>query len=252
MNKINAQNIYKSFQGLEVLKGINLSVDEGEVVAVIGPSGGGKSTFLRCLNKLEIIDSGKIVIDGETLAETKPDGQVVYAPGDESRRIACKMGMVFQQFNLFPHMTVLENLVLAPMKVRGIDRKTAEATAMELLGKVGLSDKADSYPDQLSGGQQQRVAIARALAMKPKALLFDEPTSALDPEMIKEVLDVMKRLANEGMTMVVVTHEMGFAREVGDRVLFVDGGKILEQGKPDDIFLHAKEERTRSFLSKIL
>lgn len=252
MNKINAQNIYKSFQGLEVLKGINLSVDEGEVVAVIGPSGGGKSTFLRCLNKLEIIDSGKIVIDGETLAETKPDGQVVYAPGDESRRIACKMGMVFQQFNLFPHMTVLENLVLAPMKVRGIDRKTAEAMAMELLGKVGLSDKADSYPDQLSGGQQQRVAIARALAMKPKALLFDEPTSALDPEMIKEVLDVMKRLANEGMTMVVVTHEMGFAREVGDRVLFVDGGKILEQGKPDDIFLHAKEERTRSFLSKIL
>ena len=252
MNKINAQNIYKSFQGLEVLKGINLSVDEGEVVAVIGPSGGGKSTFLRCLNKLEIIDSGKIVIDGETLAETKSDGQVVYAPGDESRRIACKMGIVFQQFNLFPHMTVLENLVLAPMKVRGIDRKTAEATAMELLGKVGLSDKADSYPDQLSGGQQQRVAIARALAMKPKALLFDEPTSALDPEMIKEVLDVMKRLANEGMTMVVVTHEMGFAREVGDRVLFVDGGKILEQGKPDDIFLHAKEERTRSFLSKIL
>lgn len=252
MNKINAQNIYKSFQGLEVLKGINLSVDEGEVVAVIGTSGGGKSTFLRCLNKLEIIDSGKIVIDGETLAETKPDGQVVYAPGDESRRIACKMGMVFQQFNLFPHMTVLENLVLAPMKVRGIDRKTAETTAMELLGKVGLSDKADSYPDQLSGGQQQRVAIARALAMKPKALLFDEPTSALDPEMIKEVLDVMKRLANEGMTMVVVTHEMGFAREVGDRVLFVDGGKILEQGKPDDIFLHAKEERTRSFLSKIL
>ena len=160
--------------------------------------------------------------------------------------------MVFQRFNLFPHMTVLENLVLAPMKVRGIDRKTAEATAMELLSKVGLSDKAESYPDQLSGGQQQRVAIARALAMKPKALLFDEPTSALDPEMIKEVLDVMKRLAHEGMTMVVVTHEMGFAREVGDRVLFVDGGKILEQGKPDDIFLHAKEERTRSFLSKIL
>ena len=252
MNKINAQKIYKSFQGLEVLKGINLSVDEGEVVAVIGPSGGGKSTFLRCLNKLEIIDSGKIVIDGETLAETKPDGQVVYAPGDESRRIACKMGMVFQQFNLFPHMTVLENLIEAPVQVQKRNRDEVIEEAKVLLSKVGLLEKAHEYPRRLSGGQQQRVAIARALAMKPKALLFDEPTSALDPEMIKEVLDVMKRLANEGMTMVVVTHEMGFAREVGDRVLFVDGGKILEQGKPDDIFLHAKEERTRSFLSKIL
>ena len=252
MNKINAQKIYKSFQGLEVLKGINLSVDEGEVVAVIGPSGGGKSTFLRCLNKLEIIDSGKIVIDGETLAETKPDGQVVYAPGDESRRIACKMGMVFQQFNLFPHMTVLENLIEAPVQVQKRNRDEVIEEAKVLLSKVGLLEKAHEYPRRLSGGQQQRVAIARALAMKPKALLFDEPTSALDPEMINEVLDVMKSLAKEGMTMAVVTHEMGFAREVGDRVIFVDGGVIVEQGEPEEVFLHAKEERTRSFLSKIL
>ena len=194
------------------------------------------------------------VLKGIDLTIAEKEVVVIIGPSGsgKSTLLRCMNYLEDQRFNLFPHMTVLENLVLAPMKVRGIDRKTAEATAMELLGKVGLSDKADSYPDQLSGGQQQRVAIARALAMKPKALLFDEPTSALDPEMIKEVLDVMKRLANEGMTMVVVTHEMGFAREVGDRVLFVDGGKILEQGKPDDIFLHAKEERTRSFLSKIL
>lgn len=238
---IKITGLKKSYGSLEVLKGIDLTISEKEVVVIIGPSGSGKSTFLRCMNYLEEPTEGTIVVDG-----IKLDGE---ANINEVRK---EVGMVFQRFNLFPHMTVLENLVLAPMKVRGIDRKTAETTAMELLSKVGLSDKADSYPDQLSGGQQQRVAIARALAMKPKALLFDEPTSALDPEMIKEVLDVMKRLANEGMTMVVVTHEMGFAREVGDRVLFVDGGKILEQGKPDDIFLHAKEERTRSFLSKIL
>ena len=238
---IKITGLKKSYGSLEVLKGIDLTISEKEVVVIIGPSGSGKSTLLRCMNYLEEPTEGTIVVDG-----IKLDGE---ANINEVRK---EVGMVFQRFNLFPHMTVLENLVLAPMKVRGIDRKTAETTAMELLSKVGLSDKADSYPDQLSGGQQQRVAIARALAMKPKALLFDEPTSALDPEMITEVLDVMKRLANEGMTMVVVTHEMGFAREVGDRVLFVDGGKILEQGKPDDIFLHAKEERTRSFLSKIL
>lgn len=238
---IKITGLKKSYGSLEVLKGIDLTIAEKEVVVIIGPSGSGKSTLLRCMNYLEEPTEGTIVVDG-----IKLDGE---ANINEVRK---EVGMVFQRFNLFPHMTVLENLVLAPMKVRGIDRKTAEVTAMELLSKVGLSDKAESYPDQLSGGQQQRVAIARALAMKPKALLFDEPTSALDPEMIKEVLDVMKRLANEGMTMVVVTHEMGFAREVGDRVLFVDGGKILEQGKPDDIFLHAKEERTRSFLSKIL
>lgn len=238
---IKITGLKKSYGSLEVLKGIDLTIAEKEVVVIIGPSGSGKSTLLRCMNYLEEPTEGTIVVDG-----IKLDGE---ANINEVRK---EVGMVFQRFNLFPHMTVLENLVLAPMKVRRIDRKTAEATAMELLGKVGLSDKASSYPDQLSGGQQQRVAIARALAMKPKALLFDEPTSALDPEMIKEVLDVMKTLANEGMTMVVVTHEMGFAREVGDRVLFVDGGKILEQGAPDDIFLHAKEERTRSFLSKIL
>ena len=239
---IDVINLRKSFGDKEILKGINVTINKGDIVAVLGPSGSGKSTFLRCLNCMEDPTGGSIIFNGVDIADMKVDI-------NQHRR---HMGMVFQHFNLFPHMTVLENLVLAPMKVRGIDRKTAEATAMELLSKVGLSDKAESYPDQLSGGQQQRVAIARALAMKPKALLFDEPTSALDPEMIKEVLDVMKRLAHEGMTMVVVTHEMGFAREVGDRVLFVDGGKILEQGKPDDIFLHAKEERTRSFLSKIL
>ncbi len=238
---IKITGLKKNYGNLEVLKGIDLTIAEKEVVVIIGPSGSGKSTLLRCMNYLEEPTEGTIVVDG-----IKLDGE---ANINEVRK---EVGMVFQRFNLFPHMTVLENLVLAPMKVRGISRKDAEETAMSLLGKVGLSDKADAYPDQLSGGQQQRVAIARALAMKPKALLFDEPTSALDPEMIKEVLDVMKRLANEGMTMVVVTHEMGFAREVGDRVLFVDGGRIVEQGRPDDIFLHAKEERTRSFLSKIL
>ena len=227
---IKITGLKKNYGSLEVLKGIDLTIAEKEVVVIIGPSGSGKSTLLRCMNYLEEPTEGTIVVDG-----IKLDGE---ANINEVRK---EVGMVFQRFNLFPHMTV-----------RGISRKDAEATAMELLGKVGLSDKASSYPDQLSGGQQQRVAIARALAMKPKALLFDEPTSALDPEMIKEVLDVMKTLANEGMTMVVVTHEMGFAREVGDRVLFVDEGKILEQGAPDDIFLHAKEERTRSFLSKIL
>lgn len=238
---IKITGLKKNYGNLEVLKGIDLTIAEKEVVVIIGPSGSGKSTLLRCMNYLEEPTEGTIVVDG-----IKLDGE---ANINEVRK---EVGMVFQRFNLFPHMTVLENLVLAPMKVRGISRKDAEETAMSLLGKVGLSDKAGAYPDQLSGGQQQRVAIARALAMKPKALLFDEPTSALDPEMIKEVLDVMKRLANEGMTMVVVTHEMGFAREVGDRVLFVDGGRIVEQGRPDDIFLHAKEERTRSFLSKIL
>ena len=238
---IKITGLKKNYGSLNVLNGIDLTIAEKEVVVIIGPSGSGKSTLLRCMNYLEEPTEGTIIVDG-----IKLDGE---ANINEVRK---EVGMVFQRFNLFPHMTVLENLVLAPMKVRGISRSEAEKTAMELLSKVGLSDKANSYPDQLSGGQQQRVAIARALAMKPKALLFDEPTSALDPEMIKEVLDVMKNLANEGMTMVVVTHEMGFAREVGDRVLFVDGGKILEQGAPDDIFLHAKEERTRSFLSKIL
>lgn len=238
---IKITDLRKNFGELEVLRGIDLTIAEREVVVIIGPSGSGKSTLLRCINYLEEPTSGSIVIDDIALNSE--------ANINEVRK---EVGMVFQRFNLFPHMTVLENLLLAPMKVRAIGRAEAEKTAYELLVKVGLSDKAQAYPDQLSGGQQQRVAIARALAMKPKALLFDEPTSALDPEMINEVLDVMKSLAKEGMTMAVVTHEMGFAREVGDRVIFIDGGVIVEQGKPEDVFLHAKEERTRSFLSKIL
>ena len=249
--KIKATNIWKKFNNLEVLKGIDLEVNEGEVVAVIGPSGGGKSTLLRCLNKLETVDKGSITIDGEELCR-ETSGGTEYVKNNDVRRIACKMGMVFQQFNLFPHMTVLQNLMLAPMKVRGVSKEEAERTAHMYLKKVGMEEKANNYPDQLSGGQQQRVAIARALCMKPKALLFDEPTSALDPEMVNEVLDVMKQLANEGMTMAVVTHEMGFAREVGDRVCFVDGGKILEEGTPEEIFGNPKEERTKNFLSKIL
>ena len=226
---IKITDLRKSYGNLDVLKGIDLTIAEREVVVIIGPSGSGKSTLLRCINYLEEPTGGSIVIDGIPLT-----GE---ANINEIRK---EVGMV------------LENLVLAPMKVRGISRSEAEQTAQELLIKVGLDDKANAYPDQLSGGQQQRVAIARALAMKPKALLFDEPTSALDPEMINEVLDVMKSLAKEGMTMAVVTHEMGFAREVGDRVIFVDGGVIVEQGEPEEVFLHAKEERTRSFLSKIL
>lgn len=238
---IKLTDVKKNFGELQVLKGVNLSVAEKEVVVIIGPSGSGKSTLLRCMNYLEEPSSGSIVIDGIPLNSE--------ANINEIRK---EVGMVFQRFNLFPHMTVLENLMLAPMKVRGIKKEEAEKTAITYLTKVGLADKANAYPEQLSGGQQQRVAIARALCMKPKALLFDEPTSALDPEMINEVLDVMKSLANEGMTMVVVTHEMGFAREVGDRVIFVDGGNILEEGTPEEIFSNAKEERTRSFLSKIL
>lgn len=238
---IKITNLEKSFGDLHVLRGVNLSIDEKEVVVIIGPSGSGKSTLLRCINYLEEPTGGSIVIDGIPLS-----GE---ANINEIRK---EVGMVFQRFNLFPHMSVLENLMLAPMKVRGTSKEEAEKTALLYLRKVGLSDKAKSYPDQLSGGQQQRVAIARALCMKPKALLFDEPTSALDPEMVNEVLDVMKELANEGMTMVVVTHEMGFAREVGDRVVFVDGGIIQEEGTPDEIFNHAKGERTKSFLSKIL
>ena len=248
MKKIVAQNIYKSFQGLEVLKGINLSVDEGEVVAVIGPSGGGKSTFLRCLNKLEVIDKGNIIIDGETLAETKPDGQVVYAPGDESRRIACKMGMVFQQFNLFPHMTVLENLVEAPVQVQKRNRDEVVEEAKVLLSKVGLLEKAH----ELSGGQQQRVAIARALATKPAIMLFDEPTSSLDPELTGEVLRTMRELAEEKMTMVVVTHEMGFAREVATKVLFMADGYVQAEGTPQEIFENPQNERLKAFLHKVL
>lgn len=235
------KDLKKSFGDLHVLKGVNLTIAEKEVVVIIGPSGSGKSTLLRCINFLEEPTGGSIVIDGIPL-----NGE---ANINEIRK---EVGMVFQRFNLFPHMTVMQNLMLAPMKVRGVSKDEAEKTAHMYLKKVGMEDKANNYPDQLSGGQQQRVAIARALCMKPKALLFDEPTSALDPEMVNEVLDVMKQLANEGMTMAVVTHEMGFAREVGDRVCFVDRGKILEEGTPEEIFGNPKEERTKNFLSKIL
>ena len=238
---IKITGLKKSFGNLHVLKGIDLSIQEKEVVVIIGPSGSGKSTLLRCINYLEEPTAGEIVFDNIPL-----NGE---ANINEVRK---EVGMVFQRFNLFPHMTVMENLVLAPMKVRNTSRKEAEALAMMYLKKVGLEMKADSYPDQLSGVQQQRVAIARALCMKPKAMLFDEPTSALDPEMIKEVLEVMKQLAEDGMTMVVVTHEMGFAKEVGDRVLFVDGGYILEEGTPEQVFDHPQNPRTQSFLSKIL
>ena len=237
---ISIRNLKKSFGRVEVLKGVNLDIAEKEVVVIIGPSGSGKSTLLRCINYLEEPTSGEIVVDGMKLGET------------DINKVRAEVGMVFQRFNLFPHMTALDNITLAPMKVRGISREEAEEVAQHLLAKVGLADRAAAYPEQLSGGQQQRVAIARALAMKPKVMLFDEPTSALDPEMVKEVLEVMKELAREGMTMAVVTHEMGFAREVGDRVLFVDQGVILEEGTPEEIFSHPKEERMRAFLSKIL
>ena len=238
---IKITGLKKDFGDLQVLRGIDLSIAEKEVVVIIGPSGSGKSTLLRCINYLEEPTAGEIVFDTIPL-----NGE---ANINEVRK---EIGMVFQRFNLFPHMTVMENLILAPMKVRHTSKKEAEALALFYLKKVGLEEKADSYPDQLSGGQQQRVAIARALCMKPKAMLFDEPTSALDPEMIKEVLDVMKQLAEDGMTMVVVTHEMGFAKEVGDRVLFVDGGYILEEGTPEQVFEHPSNPRTQSFLSKIL
>lgn len=235
------KDLKKSFGDLHVLKGVNLTIAEKEVVVIIGPSGSGKSTLLRCINFLEEPTGGSIVIDGIPL-----NGE---ANINEIRK---EVGMVFQRFNLFPHMTVMQNLMLAPMKVRGVSKDEAEKTAHMYLKKVGMEDKANNYPDQLSGGQQQRVAIARALCMKPKALLFDEPTSALDPEMVNEVLDVMKQLANEGMTMAVVTHEMGFAREVSDRVLFFDGGVIAEEGTPEQVFDNPQNPRTKEFLSKVL
>ena len=238
---IDIKDLRKSFEDHEVLKGINLHINPKVVVVIIGPSGSRKSTLLRFMNMLEVPTSGKVVVDGIEL-----NGEANINKARE------EIGMVFQRFNIFPHMTVLQNITLAPMKVRKISKEEAEKTAMELLNQVGLADKAGAYPPQLSGGQQQRVAIARALAMKPKVMLFDEPTSALDPEMVKEVLDVMKSLADKGMTMAIVTHEMGFAREVGDRLLFVDEGQIIEQGPPKEVFDNPKEERTRLFFSKIL
>lgn len=249
--KIKATNIWKKFNNLEVLKGIDLEVNEGEVVAVIGPSGGGKSTLLRCLNKLETIDKGSITIDGEELCR-ETSGGTEYVKNSDVRRIACKMGMVFQQFNLFPHMTVLENLIEAPVNVQKRDKAEVIKEAEILLAKVGLSDKRDVYPRKLSGGQQQRVAIARALAMKPAIMLFDEPTSSLDPELTGEVLRTMRELADEKMTMVVVTHEMGFAREVATKVVFMADGHVQEQGSPEEIFVNPKNERLKSFLKVIL
>ena len=238
---IKIKGLKKSFDDLKVLRGIDLEIAEREVVVIIGPSGSGKSTLLRCINFLEVPTEGTIEVDG------------IKMDSDENvNKVREEVGMVFQRFNLFPHMTVLDNITLAPMKVRKISKEKAEITAQELLDRVGLGDKASAYPNQLSGGQQQRVAIARALAMNPKVMLFDEPTSALDPEMVGEVLDVMQKLAESGMTMVIVTHEMGFAREVGTRLLFVDGGFIIEDGKPKEIFENPKEERTKLFLSKIL
>ncbi|CDQ42005.1 MULTISPECIES: amino acid ABC transporter ATP-binding protein [Virgibacillus] len=239
---IQVKDLYKNFGKTEVLKGINCEIQPSEVVCVIGPSGSGKSTFLRCLNMLESITSGEVIVDGNNLNDSNTDINMVRT----------EVGMVFQQFNLFPHKKVIENLMLAPQKVRNISRQDARERAEKLLAKVGLGDKAEQYPQQLSGGQQQRVAIARALAMEPKMMLFDEPTSALDPELVGEVLEVMKQLAKEGMTMFVVTHEMGFAREVGDRVLFMDNGVIVEEGKPDQLFSNPQSDRTKEFLNKIL
>ena len=240
--KINVMNLKKSFGSNEVLKGIDLEVAEGEVVCIIGPSGSGKSTLLRCLNKLEEVTDGHVLIDGKDITEKTTD----------INKVREEIGMVFQHFNLFPHLSVMDNITLAPVELKRENKEAAKVKAVELLETVGLSEKADAFPSSLSGGQKQRVAIARALAMNPEIMLFDEPTSALDPEMVGEVLQVMKDLAMEGMTMVVVTHEMGFAKEVGDRILFMDDGQVMEQGTPDEIFNHPKSERTKDFLSKVL
>jgi len=238
---IEFRHVHKHFGSLHVLNDIDLRIEAGEVVVICGPSGSGKSTLLRCINRLEQINSGEIVVDGISVATTR-----------EITRLRAEVGMVFQRFNLYPHLSVLDNLTLAPLKVRGVARAKAASTAMELLTRVGIPEKAAAWPAQLSGGQQQRVAIARALAMQPKIMLFDEPTSALDPEMIQEVLEVMMMLAKDGMTMVVVTHEMGFARRVADRVVFMDDGRIVEQGAPETFFTQAKDARTQAFLGKIL
>jgi glutamine transport system ATP-binding protein len=242
MSMITVKNLRKSFGTVEVLKDINAEIKEKEVVCVIGPSGSGKSTFLRCLNRLEDISGGEVVINGQDITDPKIN----------INKVRQEVGMVFQQFNLFPHKSVLENITMGPIKIHSIDKAAAEKLAFELLDKVGLREKANSFPGELSGGQKQRVAIARALAMNPKIMLFDEPTSALDPEMVGDVLEVMKQLAIEGMTMVVVTHEMGFAREVGDRVIFMDGGYIVEENEPNEIFSNPQHERTQAFLSKVL
>ncbi|EAG9320271.1 amino acid ABC transporter ATP-binding protein [Listeria monocytogenes] len=242
MTKLKVTGLKKSFGANEVLKGIDIEVKEGEVVCVIGPSGSGKSTFLRCMNDLEEITAGDVVVDDFNITDKKID----------INKVRENIGMVFQHFNLFPHLSVLENITLAPVELKKMDKEAAKSNALHLLEQVGLREKAEEFPSQLSGGQKQRVAIARALAMDPDIMLFDEPTSALDPEMVGEVLGVMKNLAKDGMTMIIVTHEMGFAREVGDRVIFMDGGYIVEEGKPAEIFDNPKNERTISFLDKVL
>ncbi|SFE20761.1 amino acid ABC transporter ATP-binding protein [Peptostreptococcus sp. D1] len=236
------KDLHKSFGNLEVIKGIDLEIDKGDIVVIIGPSGSGKSTVLRCMNLLEQPTAGDIVFEGQSIMENKKNID----------KIRENIGMVFQNFNLFPNKSIIENITLAPMKVKGISKADAEKKAEELLTRVGLIEKKNSFPNQLSGGQQQRIAIARALAMEPDMMLFDEPTSALDPEMVKEVLDVIKELADEGMTMAIVTHEMGFAKEVADRVIFVDGGKIVEDGSPEEVFNNPKSERAKDFFAKIL
>jgi polar amino acid transport system ATP-binding protein len=249
---VKAEGVHKSFGRLEVLRGIDLEVAPKEVMCMIGPSGSGKSTFLRCINHLEKIDAGRLSVDGELVGYRQRGNKLYELPDSEVCKKRSEIGMVFQRFNLFPHMTALDNIMEAPLLVKKESRTKAEARARRLLQRVGLSDKVDCYPNQLSGGQQQRVAIARALAMEPKLMLFDEPTSALDPELVGEVLDVMRGLAKDGMTMVVVTHEMGFAREVGDSLVFMDGGVIVETGTPREVLSNPKHERTKAFLSKVL
>ncbi len=252
MSSIVFKDIYKNFGDLEVLKGINLEIDKGEVVCLLGPSGSGKSTLLRCLNYLERIDSGLITIDGELIDENSFTGKQMKLSEKKHSQVCMKLGMVFQRFNLFPHMTVLENVMSGPIIVKGLSKEDIEQDAKKLLAGVGLSDKENEYPSRLSGGQQQRVAIARALAMHPEIILFDEPTSALDPELVGEVLEVMKKLAHKGMTMIVVTHEMGFAKEVADKIVFMDDGVIVEEGSPKQFFKETRTERAKSFLNKIL
>jgi polar amino acid transport system ATP-binding protein len=249
---VKAEAVHKSFGRLEVLRGIEIEVQPGEVMCMIGPSGSGKSTFLRCINHLEKIDGGRLSVDGELVGYRQVGDKLYELPDSEVCRKRSEIGMVFQHFNLFPHMTALDNVIEAPIRVKKESRAVAVERGRKLLERVGLGDKVDAYPRQLSGGQQQRVAIARALAMQPKLMLFDEPTSALDPELVGDVLDAMRDLAQEGMTMMVVTHEMGFAREVGDSLVFMDGGVIVEAGNPRDVLSNPQQDRTRAFLSKVL
>jgi polar amino acid transport system ATP-binding protein len=249
---VQAEAVHKRFGRLEVLKGIDLQVKRGEVMCLLGPSGSGKSTFLRCINHLEKINAGRLIVDGDLVGYREQGDKLHELPDREVCRKRAEIGMVFQHFNLFPHMTALENVMLAPTRVEGASKGHARKRASELLNKVGLGDKLDSYPVALSGGQQQRVAIARALAMQPKLMLFDEPTSALDPELVGDVLDTMRQLAHDGMTMIVVTHEMGFAREVADHVVFMDAGVVVEEGKPKDVLDNPRHERTQTFLWKVL